>query len=70
MLIFTECKEENFCKDCKNKECLHSGKIMADCPLYDCKNDKIHDCEHCEFIQKYYASFKERLLKNKRSIYE
>lgn len=55
MLELKECKADIFRKDCKNENCLHSGSIMADCPLYSCNNDKIDDYEHCDFIKKYYA---------------
>jgi hypothetical protein len=57
MLELKECKADIFCRDCKNENCLHSGSIMADCPLYSCNNYKIGDCENCELIKNYYAIF-------------
>ena len=53
MLKIKNCEEDILCVDCKNEECLHHGKAMADCPKYDCDNEPMYDCEHCEFMKKY-----------------
>lgn len=52
MLKLSECNRKNLCVDCDNKECLHHGKVEADCPKYHCDNDT-HDCNNCAFIKQY-----------------
>ena len=32
MIKLSECNRKNLCVDCNNKECLHHGKVEADCP--------------------------------------
>jgi hypothetical protein len=55
-LKITKCHKDNFCKDCKDKECIHAGEIIADCPKWKCDNH--FKCEECNFIKEYYTSLK------------
>jgi hypothetical protein len=51
-LKITQCTKNNFCKDCTDEECLHAGKIHADCPKTQCIEQCT--CEECDFIKEYY----------------
>lgn len=57
------CPRNNLCVDCNNMDCLHCGKLHSDCPKFFCDNDMLHDCEHCDFIQKYIAEHRKPKLK-------
>jgi len=45
MIEFSECKRKNLCVDCDNAKCLNHGRIMADCPKYECDNEDLYECE-------------------------
>ncbi len=49
------CKRKNWCVDCDNEACFFCGDIEADCPKYECDNEKYLDCFHCEFIKQFKA---------------
>jgi hypothetical protein len=48
-----ECKRDNLCVDCDNKECWFAGQAIADCPLIRCnrKGERYEDCESCELLK-------------------
>ena len=62
-----DCKRDNLCVDCDKEDCLHHGKIMPDCPKYDCDNEPLYDCENCEFIKQYQQDYREK--QKKENIY-
>ena len=62
MLRLSDCKKDGLCVDCKDEECLLSGKIMSDCSKYDCDNKRLYDCEHCDFIKQYQKNFRENQM--------
>ena len=47
------------CVDCKDEECMLSGKAMSDCPKYDCDNEPLYDCDNCDFIKQYQKKVRE-----------
>lgn len=56
------CEKDVLCVDCKDEDCLLSGKTMSDCPKYDCDNKPLYDCEHCDFIKQYQKNFRENQI--------
>ena len=66
MSSLRKCSKEILCVDCKDEECLLSGKAMSDCPKYDCDNDVLYDCDNCTFIKQYQKDYraKEGRVKN------
>lgn len=54
------CTKNTLCADCKDTNCTHAGKLMADCPKYKCDNDVLLDCDNCKFIRQF--------VKNARTI--
>lgn len=54
MLEMRTCDKQCLCVDCDNKECLHAGKAMADCPKYHCDNSNgIDECDNCDFLKQF-----------------
>lgn len=54
MLEMKECKRDNLCVDCDDKNCLHAGQAIADCPKYHCDNPNgIQECEKCDFLKEF-----------------
>lgn len=56
-LQIRECHRQNFCFECDNEKCWHSGELIADCPMYKCdrKGDHYEDCESCELLKQIHA---------------
>lgn len=48
-----DCKENKLCVDCDKDSCGWHGKAMSDCPKYDCDNEKMYDCDKCDFMKEY-----------------
>lgn len=55
--MVSECKRNNLCVDCDNKECWLAGDIQADCPKYRCAFE--YGCERCGFIKRYAERMRE-----------
>lgn len=53
-----ECKKNVPCVDCDNTRCWFRGKKESDCPKYRCDNEKSHDCDNCEFIDRFIADMR------------
>ena len=51
--MISECTKNIPCVDCDNTKCWFQGKKESDCPKYYCDNEKSHDCDHCEFIDRF-----------------
>ena len=60
MFTLNRCTRHNLCIDCDSPDCLHAGKLIADCPKYTCDSE---DCDRCEFIKE----FQEDMRKEYRS---
>lgn len=56
--MLKRCNRDNLCVDCDNEKCVHHGRIIADCPQYDCANEPLYDCEHCDFIKKWLREYR------------
>lgn len=64
MLKMSECKRNNLCIDCDNTQCMLAGKIISDCPKYNCDNN--NQCETCNFIKEFQKEERKRYEKNKK----
>ena len=53
MLTLEECNRKNLCVDCDNTACYHAGKLIADCPKYNCDRNGVlfEHCESCAFLK-------------------
>lgn len=49
-----ECHRRNFCVDCDDESCWHTGDLIADCPFWKCnrKGDLFENCESCELLKR------------------
>lgn len=67
MLTLRECTRQNTCFDCDNQECIFVGKKESDCPKYKCDrpDESFRDCEHCNFIEMFIMSERERYKNEK-----
>lgn len=62
-----ECKRDNLCVDCDNKDCHHAGDAMADCPKYNCDNPGgMHKCDACEFLKEFQSTMRRQYLAEKK----
>lgn len=55
-VMMGECTRNIFCVDCTDEECFFHGKMLSDCPKYECdREDEFYeDCESCAFLKEFY----------------
>ncbi len=56
------CNRDILCADCDDKNCLHAGELIADCPLWYCnrQDEQFEDCKTCELMRDIRAEYRRR----------
>ena len=57
MVEINLCKRKNFCVDCDDPNCIHTGDIEADCPLWQCERPGV-ECEECDILREYTEAYR------------